>query len=489
MSDGNDGGSVLGADPPGDGIRVGDADPAVDVGAAADEVTVLESGTELERTIGLRGGLAIGIGTMVGAGIFVFPGLAAGQAGPAAALSFALGAVIALLVALPTSELATAMPKSGGAYYFISRAMGSAFGAVVGIGLWLGLVFASAFYLVGFAQYAIAVLAELGAASMVSDLPLVALLGVGFGVVLTALSMFGTENATKLQNSIVSLLLGILLVFLVYGSLDTLGLFGRQTVPEEFMPYGTLSIFTTAALVFTSYLGFAQVATVAGEITKPGRNLPLAMVGSVVVVGVLYVVTILVSTGAFGSAQLAAFGETAIVEVARSYLGFPGAVAILIAGLLATVSSANASILSSSRALYALSRDALVPPQLARINLRYGTPHIALALVGGPTVVLVAVGRTEVLAEVASFLHLVTYGLICVALIGLRRSNPAWYNPSFRVPGYPVVPVLGALASFSLVAFMQPLSQAVGVAVALAALVWYFAYARDVRLKGVSADA
>ncbi|WEL27954.1 APC family permease [Haloferax volcanii] len=489
MSDGNDGGSVLGADPPDGGEPVGDADPAVDVGAAADEVTVLESGTELERTIGLRGGLAIGIGTMVGAGIFVFPGLAAGQAGPAAALSFALGAVIALLVALPTSELATAMPKSGGAYYFISRGMGSAFGAVVGIGLWLGLVFASAFYLVGFAQYAIAVLAELGAASMVSGLPLVATLGVGFGIVLTALSMFGTENATKLQNGIVSLLLGILLVFLVYGSLDTLGLFGRQTVPEEFMPYGTLSIFTTAALVFTSYLGFAQVATVAGEITKPGRNLPLAMVGSVVVVGVLYVVTILVSTGAFGSARLATFGETAIVEVARSYLGFPGAVAILIAGLFATVSSANASILSSSRALYALSRDALVPPQLARINLRYGTPHVALALVGGPTVVLVAVGRTEVLAEVASFLHLVTYGLICVALIALRRSNPAWYDPSFRVPGYPVVPVLGALASFSLVAFMQPLSQAVGVVVALAALAWYFVYARDVRLKGVSSDA
>ncbi|RDZ33746.1 MULTISPECIES: APC family permease [Haloferax] len=489
MSDGNDGGSVLEADPPDGGEPVGDADPAVDVGAAADEVTVLESGTELERTIGLRGGLAIGIGTMVGAGIFVFPGLAAGQAGPAAALSFALGAVIALLVALPTSELATAMPKSGGAYYFISRGMGSAFGAVVGIGLWLGLVFASAFYLVGFAQYAIAVLAELGAASMVSDLPLVATLGVGFGIVLTALSMFGTENATKLQNGIVSLLLGILLVFLVYGSLDTLGLFGRQTVPEEFMPYGTLSIFTTAALVFTSYLGFAQVATVAGEITKPGRNLPLAMVGSVVVVGVLYVVTILVSTGAFGSARLATFGETAIVEVARSYLGFPGAVAILIAGLFATVSSANASILSSSRALYALSRDALVPPQLARINLRYGTPHVALALVGGPTVVLVAVGRTEVLAEVASFLHLVTYGLICVALIALRRSNPAWYDPSFRVPGYPVVPVLGALASFSLVAFMQPLSQAVGVVVALAALAWYFVYARDVRLKGVSSDA
>ncbi|AFK21283.1 cationic amino acid transporter (plasmid) [Haloferax mediterranei ATCC 33500] len=466
------------------------SDPSVDVGAAADEVTILESGTELERTIGLRGGLAIGIGTMVGAGIFVFPGLAAGEAGPAAAVSFAIGAVIALLVALPTSELATAMPKSGGAYYFVSRGMGSTFGAVVGIGLWLGLVFASAFYLVGFAQYAIAVLEEIGVpALLVGNVSLVAVLGVGFGLVLTTLSIFGTENTTKLQNSIVSLLLGILLVFLVYGSLDTLGLFGRQTVPEQFVPYGTFSIFTTAALVFTSYLGFAQVATVAGEITKPSRNLPLAMIGSVLVVGVLYVVTILVSTGAFGSEQLATFGETAIVEVAREYLGFPGAVAILIAGLFATVSSANASILSSSRALYALSRDALVPPQLARINLRYGTPHLALTLVGGPTVVLVAVGETEVLAEVASFLHLITYGFMCLALIVIRRSNPDWYDPSFRVPGYPLVPILGAIASFGLVAFMQPLSQIVGAVVALSALAWYFAYARDVRLKGVSDDA
>ncbi|KAB1189918.1 amino acid permease [Haloferax sp. MBLA0076] len=466
------------------------SDPAVDVGETADEVTVLESGTELERTIDLRGGLAIGVGTMVGAGIFVFPGLAAGNAGPAAALSFAIGAVIALLVALPTSELATAMPKSGGAYYFISRGMGAPFGAVVGIGLWLGLVFASAFYLVGFAQYAVAVLEEVGASAIiVESVPFLAVLGVGFGIILTALSMFGTENTTKLQNAIVSLLLGILFVFLLYGSLDALGLFGRETVPEQFAPYGVFSIFTTAALVFTSYLGFAQVATVAGEITKPGRNLPLAMIGSVVIVGTLYVVTILVSTGAFGSERLATFGETAIVEVARSYLGLPGAIAILFAGLLATVSSANASILSSSRALYALSRDALVPPRLGRVNLRYGTPHIALTLVGGPTVVLVAVGRTEVLAEVASFLHLVSYGLMCVALIVIRRSDPEWYDPTFEVPGYPAVPLVGAVASFSLIAFMQPLSQAIGVVVSVAALVWYLAYARDVSLKGVQADA
>jgi len=462
------------------------ADPAVDIGETTEETTVTEEGSELERTIGLSGGLTIGIGTMIGAGIFVFPGLAAGNAGPAAAVSFGIGAVVALLVALPTAELATAMPKSGGGYYFISRGMGSLFGAVVGLSLWLGLVFATAFYLVGFGEYALAVLVEIGVPRPpdLGPLSLVAALGVLCGVALTALSVGGTENTTKLQNAIVSLLLGILAVFLTVGIVDALGFLGTESTPEAFAPFGAGPILSTAALVFTSYLGFAQIATVAGEMKKPSRNLPLAMVGSVIVVGVLYVVTIFVSTSAFGSQELGELGETAIVEVARSYLGLPGAIAILLAGLFATVSSANASILSASRALYAVSRDALVPREVSVVNLRYGTPHLALALVGGPTVLLVGTGQTELLAEVASFLHLVMYGLICVTLVVLRRQSPEWYSPTFRTPGYPLVPVVGGAASITMIAFMQPTSQVVGLFVMVGAAAWYFLYARDVRLTG-----
>ncbi|MFP8956926.1 APC family permease [Natrialbaceae archaeon A-CW3] len=457
-----------------------------DTGTVTPDATRHEGGAELERTIGLTGGLSIGVGTMIGAGIFVFPGLAAGRAGPAAAASFAIGAVIALLVALPTAELATAMPRSGGGYYFISRGMGAVFGAIVGISLWLGLVFASAFYLVGLGEYAVAALAEAGVA--VGGGSMVVVLGIVVGIGLTAMSITGTENTATLQNVVVGTLLLLLSVFLFYGLLDAVGVFGRETVPEQFAPAGYVPIMTTAALVFTSYLGFAQVATVAGEITEPGRNLPLAMVGSVVIVGVFYVLTIFVATSAIGSDALEAAGETAIVEVARAFFGLPGAVAILLAGLLATLSSANASILSASRALYALSRDLIVPREASRINLRYGTPHIALALVGGPVIVLVSTGRTALLAEVASFLHLIMYGLICVALIVLRRRDPDWYEPDFTVPGYPAVPVVGAVSSFGLIAFMQPTSRWVGVAIMLAALGWYAYYARDVRLKRGETD-
>ena len=480
MADG--GGDPVDENAPGDAVNVnvGGETPAAEPDLIGDETTVHDD-TELERTIGLVGGLSIGIGTMIGAGIFVFPGLAAGNAGPAAALSFAIGAVIALLVALPASELATAMPRSGGGYFFISRSMGTAYGSIVGLGLWLGLVFASAFYLVGLGHYAAAVFAEIGFALPISP---VIPLGLLFGAVLTALSIAGTENTAKIQNVVVGVLLVILTLFLSYGSLDALGIFGREAVPEAFFPRGIFPVFSTAALIFTSYLGFAQVATVAGDIQNPSRNLPRAMVGSVVVVAIFYVVTIFVATSAFGAERLSEFGETAMVEVAREFVGRPGAVAILLAGLLATFSSANASILSASRTVYALSRDALLPKKASEINLRYGTPHIALLAAGGPILLLVATGQVEVLAEVASFLHLIMYGLICVAVIVLRRRDPSWYDPSYRMPGSPALPAIGAVASFGLIAFMQPASIVIGIVVMIVSYLWYRYYAGSVELKG-----
>jgi len=466
------------------GENVAGESPETEPESVTDETTVYEDDVELERTIGLVGGLAIGIGTMIGAGIFVFPGLAATEAGPAAALSFAIGGVIALLVALPTSELATAMPRSGGGYYFVSRSMGTPYGAIVGLGLWLGLVFASAFYLVGLGHYIVAVLAEVGVSLSGLPVPPHVLLGLVFAVALTVLSVGGTENTAKLQNVIVVVLLAILTAFLTYGVLDAAGVFGRESVPGEFFSQGQLPVLTTAALVFTSYLGFAQVATVAGEIKNPSRNLPLAMVGSVIVVTIFYVVTIFVATSSFGAERLGEFGETAMVEVARDLLGFPGAVLILFAGLLATFSSANASILSASRSVYALSRDALLPRWASRINLRYGTPHIALGMAGGPIFVLVATDQVEILAEVASFLHLVLYALICVALLVLRRRDPSWYDPDFRIPGYPVIPILGALASAGLIVFMNRASIVIGVAIMAGSYLWFRYYAADIELRG-----
>jgi APA family basic amino acid/polyamine antiporter len=449
-----------------------------------DEATITEE-AELERTLGLGGGLAIGIGTMIGAGIFVFPGLAGAEVGTAATVSFGVGGVIALLVALPTSELATAMPKSGGGYYFISRGLGTLAGTVIGLSLWLGLVFATAFYLVGLGFYALDGLAELGVSVGASPGALVSVIAVVAGIGFTVLNVTGTENAAKLQNGIVALLLSMLAAFLGFGLLEVVGVVDAGTPPGEAANVWQVGpILSVAALVFTSYLGFAQVATVAGEMKNPGRNLPLAMIGSVLVVTVMYVLTIFVATDVFTQDRLEIAGETAMVDIGRELLGTPGALVIIGGGLLATISSANASILSTSRAIYGVSKDALLPRLASRINLRYGTPHVALGMAGGPVVVLAATRQVQLLAEVASFLHLVMYGLMCVALLALRRDEPVWYDPDFRVPGGPVVPVVGALASFGLIAFMDPVSIAVGIAVTVATAGWYVYYARDIRLRG-----
>jgi len=191
-----------------------------------------------------------------------------------------------------------------------------------------------------------------------------------------------------------------------------------------------------------------------------------------------------VATSVFTQDALAAAGETAMVEIGRALLGTPGALVIVIGGLLATMSSANASILSTSRAIYGVSKDALLPGWASRINLKYGTPHVALGLAGGPVIVLAATRQVQLLAEIASFLHLIMYGLICVELIAIRRDEPAWYDPDFVVPGGPAIPAAGALASFGLIAFMNPLSIGVGIAVSAATAGWYFYYARDIGLKG-----
>lgn len=434
----------------------------------------------LQRTLGLRAALGIGMGTMIGAGIFVFPGLAGGEAGPAASLSFALGGLVALLVALPASELATAMPQSGGGYVFVSRGLGARWGALVGFGQWVGLVFASAFYLSAAGDYLVDSAERLGVSIPVEG----SWIGFTLAVLLSGISLVGTRNTGRLQNVILTILGVLLTAFLVWAGLAFADLVAAPpTVDQAFFSEGGAPVFTAAALVFTSYLGFAQIAAVAGEIRDPERNVPRAMVGSVVLVMAAYIATMLVATSWLSVDRMAQLGETAMIEVARLLAGPIGVVGFLACGVLATLSSANASILSSSRSMFALGRDGLVPDGVGAVNERFRTPHVALLLAGGPIALLTLLGPLDVLAEVASLLHLVLYGLMCFSLIAFRRRRPESYRPTFTCPGYPWVPLLGGVASLSLILLMDPVAQAIGAVVLVLALAWTGTWASDVRLK------
>lgn len=417
----------------------------------------------------------MGIGTMVGAGIFVFPGIAIGYAGPAAMFSFGIAGVIALLVAFSAAELSTAMPENGGAYYYVSRAMGPSFGIFVGIGQWFGLVFASAFYLIGFGRYAVELMNQFG----FSPGNPVVLLATGTGLFLTILNIIGTKKVGKFQNFIVVALTGILSVLFLYGLAESTTLFGESySLSAPLFSEGAWPVLTTVALIFTSFLGFVQIATVAGEIKDPYKNLPRALIGSVVIVGILYVTAIYIISIYIPEDELFNLGENAITRVSEIIIGPVGGTIVLFAALLATLSSANASVLSSSRAVYALDKDGMIPGFASRVNETFGTPHIAVLMAGLPISVITLFGGLEVLAEVASLLHLVFYGLICISLVILRKKQPVWYVPTYRAPGGALIPVAGAAASFGIIFFMRIESLLIGLSILGLSALWYLIYVK-----------
>ncbi|MFC6614870.1 amino acid permease [Halopenitus salinus] len=434
---------------------------------------------ELAKDLGPLAALTIGVGTMIGAGIFVLPGEAAAVAGPLVAASFVVGGVISLFTALSASELGTAMPKAGGSYYYVNHALGPLFGSIAGMGNWIGLAFASAFYMLGFGSFLI----ELVALPAVSLGPLalsrtqVAALVAGAAFV--GVNYVGAKETGRLQNVIVILLVVILTAFSILGALTA-----DLSTLRPFAPQGYDALLPGTALVFVSYLGFAKITTVAEEIKNPGRNLPLAIVGSVVIVTVMYAIIMVVLMGVINW-ELLADSRTPVIDVAEVAFGdvlglaAVGGGLVLFAGLLATASSANASILASSRINFAMGRDRLITAWLNRIHPRFATPYRSIAITGALILGFTAVGNVETLAKAGSVLHLVVYGLLNLALIVMREADAPGYDPDFTVPFYPVVPILGAVTSFGLIAFMRPIEIALAGGFVAFGVVWYLVYARS----------
>jgi len=432
------------------------------------------SDEELAKDLGPLAALTIGVGTMIGAGIFVLPRTAISQAGSFAVVAFLLGGAIALLTAFSASELGTAMPKSGGAYYYVNHALGPLFGSVAGWANWLGLAFASAFYMVGFGQYIqqiFGITGTVGAGPIALDpVKIIALVG---AVLFIAINYVGAKETGRLQNVIVIVLVGILAIFTAYGAL--------RADPANLPPPATFTdTMAVTGIVFVSYLGFVQITSVAEEIKNPGVNLPRAVIGSVLLVTVIYALVLVTMAAAVEEGFINALPteQIAVVEVARLLLGPVGAVAMLLGGLLATASSANASILASSRINFAMGRDGIVSESLNEIHPRFATPYRAIAITGALIVVFIAAGTVETLAAMGSVLHLLIYALLNVALIVMREVSPSDYQPDYTVPLYPVVPILGAITALGLIVFIEPLVIALSAVLAGGAVIWYFGYAR-----------
>jgi basic amino acid/polyamine antiporter, APA family len=415
--------------------------------------------------------MSLGAGAMIGAGIFILPGVAAANAGPASSLAFAIAGVVALLAAISLSELATGMPVAGGSYHYVNRALGGFLGSIVGWGMWTGLMFASAFYMIGFGQYIV------GGIEFLDGRFLVVLFGLIGLTFLVGVNYMGTEESGKFQNWTIGVLTLIILAFLGFGyfyvDLDNL---------QPFAPMGASGIMATTGIVFVTFLGFEIIATVAEEIKNPGKIIPLTMILSVVLVTILYVMVMIVTTGVVPYANLAD-SLVPVSDVALISMGTVGVVAIIFAAAVAAISSANSSVLSAARVVFAMGRDKQVNDWMNATHKKFRTPHRAVLATGGITALLVALGLqveqiVALLAEVASFSFLISYALVHVAVIVIRKAQPEYYKPDFKIPSilFPILPILGVLLSFVVISQMDVAVILIGIGIIFLACAWYFFY-------------
>jgi amino acid transporter/mannitol/fructose-specific phosphotransferase system IIA component (Ntr-type) len=370
---------------------------------------------------------AIASGAMISSGLFILPGMAHKMAGPGVIWSYLLAGILATAGALSIAELTTAMPKAGGDYFFITRGFGPGVGTVAGLLSWFSLSLKSAFAIVGMATFAAMV---------------VQLHGLVLGAVLLAvfvgLNLVGVREAARAQVVLVAGLFGLLAMYVWVGMSQV-----RSELLIPFAPHGLTAIFTTTGFVFVSYGGLLNVASIAEEVRRPGRTIPLGLVLSLVAVTICYTLVVVVTSGVVESEALDG-SLTPISEGGGVILGRFGYVAMSVGAILAFVSTANAGIMSASRYLLALSRDRLLPAPLSAVNRRFQTPHIAVGVTGA-VIFLSLFLKLDILVEAASTVLILANVLACLSVIVLRESGLQNYRPAFRAPVYPWLQIGGIL--------------------------------------------
>lgn len=389
---------------------------------------------KLSKELGLLELFCIASGAMISSGLFILPGLAHAYAGPAVVLSYLIAGLLAVTGMLSQAELVSAMPKAGGTYFYITRAMGPAVGTVDGLVTWFSLSLKSAFALVGMAAFAV----------VITSLNMQAV-AVVLVAVFVLLNLLGIREAGRTQVFLVIGLLVLLLFYIVRGLPAV-----RIDHFQPFAPNGLAAVFYTAGFVFVSYGGLLKVASIAEEVRDPARVVPLGMILSLLVVTMLYMLVVFVTTGVLGASQLDN-SLTPISDGAEAFLGGAGRVALSAGALLAFISTANAGLMAASRYPLALSRDGLLPDFVQKINPRFKTPHVAI-IVTGAFMTLAIFLKLDILVKVASTVLILTYLFSCLSIIVLRESRLQNYQPKFHAPLYPWVQIAG-IVGFGLLLF------------------------------------
>jgi len=414
----------------------------------------------LRRELNLIDVFCIASGAMISSGLFILPGLAYARAGPAVILCYLLAGLLSLPGMLSIAEMTTAMPKAGGDCFTVIRSMGPAIGTSAGLLSWFSLSMKSAFALYGMSIFT----------ALIVDAN-VHIIAVFFCILFLIINIIGIKEAGKTQVALVAGLLVLMIIYIIAGLPKV-----KIASLEPFAPHGITGIFLTTGFVFVSYAGLLKIASVAEEIKKPTRNIPLGMLSSLLVVSILYTLMVFVTAGVVEPDKLS-HSTTPISDGALVFMGKNGQIALAVAAILAFLSTANAGIMTAARSLVPLSTDGLLPEMFGKINHRFATPHIALLITSFFIIVSLFL-RLEILVEAASVVLILTNILACTSVIILRESRIQNYQPHFRTPLYPWMQIAGIIGFIFLLLEMGKEALAISFIIIICGLFVYWFYGR-----------
>jgi len=383
---------------------------------------------ELKRTLNLFDATSIGIGAIIGAGIFVVLGIAIGYAGPAVIVSMMIAGVVASFTAFSFAEVGSAIPKEGGVYEYVYETVSPSVAFVVGC-LWL------------FAQTVAGAAISLGFASyFVAMFPLFSMrtVAISAALALTALNLVGIKQSATVNNILVLTKIAILCLFVMTGVF--------QIDPRnysQFAPNGLFGILQGAAFIFFAYLGFGRIATLGEEVKNPTRTLPLSVLLALATSVIIYVLTGFTATGLQDYKILAGSGSP-IADAAKMTGNFAIVATVSFGALIATASVLLTNLIGLSRVSFAMARNGQLPKSVAKVHSGFGTPYVSILIMGMLMSVLAFVSDLRQTAAITSFSILSTHVILNYSAIRLRKKIPNL--KTFKAPLYPVIPSLGIVS-------------------------------------------
>ena len=452
---------------------------------------------ELSRDLSLFDITMIGVGAMIGAGIFVLTGIAAGAAGPALILSFALNGIVTIFTAMVYAELGSAIPEAGGGYLWVKEGLPGPNAFLAGWMSWFAHAVAGSLYALGFGAYFYLVFEEFGLPTFglpeeVAHKGLAVLI-----IILFVYINFRGSSETGMAGNIVTVLKVIILAIFIVS-----GMWAIYVNPsflqkfENFAPNGLAGIVTAMGLTFIAFEGYEIIVQAGEEVKDPRRNIPKAVFLSLAIVVPIYMLVAFVTLGAVNpeTAQatylwLADHAELGVAEAARQFMPF-GTFLLLVGGILSTMSALNATTFSSTRVSFAMGRDKNLPNAFGEVHPRTRTPHKAL-LWSGALIMFMAISiPIEDVAAAADIMFLLLFLQVNVAVITLRKKYGDRLNYGYLMPFFPIVPIIGIVTKLFLAVFMfnySPIAWVFAIIWLVVGTVLFYVYARPREKEGVRA--